>query len=608
MQHAGFRATSWNGMMDNGIFRRRGGIVTTGIGVTVERNGEYAAKLNGQNVGEIIVNYMDPISATVEGPVVITLTTNECYGQQFSPTTVVNLTPTYTTGTVSITTATTNLVGTGTTWTDSGIVAGQLVQLSGTWYSIDTVNSNTSITLLQTYTGGTLTNQAYTIRRTGRLATASMTGAPLNLFARIFNGDLYYTYIEGLTNACVVRVENILGMKTGTHGTPTIIGAAIYDNGSGCDIWATDVLEIKGMELMTDGRVVLATTEKDSGETRNSRIRYSSHLDVKVWNDPPGGFTDVVDLPGAMNGFRDFGSYFACHFDNGIVLATPTGQDDPPLNFQRVQNAKVGSFNAKAVTNTPIGQVYVGADGNTYVFDGNSSSMLTNATRQTFKVASSHAAWHACYEQGESIVWLFDMFGSANGTQIYSVDILTGQVCFHKTSTVISAACDPSNSVPTIRLYLGIPSYDPAGTGSGGVTSDILYQLSMADAADTVPAFTGYSTSAAISLLTDLVDFDLMGIYKTISHAILFYESTGSYTIRIKETHDGDSTGQTISKTLTSTSGEQRFAKFWFAPKTAEKFQFTIDTATVNTSAWDIRPQQMILYFRPLAEVEPVPQ
>jgi hypothetical protein len=609
MPHSGFRATSFNGLMHEGQFRKRPGLSSSSP-LVIAQNGQYTEKYNGQTPGDIQVYYMDPISATVEGPFFIVLTTTECYIVSLSPTTVTNVTPRYTVGTVSITTATTALTGIGTAWDTEGIKAGQLVIFPDASVSvIDSVNSDTSITLKAAYAGSTLVSQPYTIRRTGRYAGVAQSGAPLNLFARVFNGDLYYTFVEGTTNFCVVRVTNINGIRSASIGTPEIIGAFQYDNLSGCDLWSatiSDVLEIKGLELLTDGRVVLATTEKDTGgTTASARIRYSSHLDQKVWNSPPGGFSDVVNLPGDMNGMKSFGSYLACHFDGGIVLAVPTGQDDPPLNFQTVQTTRIGCFNSKAIVNTPQGQVFLGTDGNTYVFDGSGHTMISDATRKTFPAATAHSGWHGCYEYKENTVWLFDMYGSTDGTGMYAIDMSNGQTTYHKTATIISAAADPGNATQVTRLLVGLPTYDPLASGAAGASSTILYLFSYSNTADTVPAFTGFTATAAMSLITDWIDFDMMGIDKTFAYALLFYESSGSYTVRLKAARDGLST-DTISFNTVTTAGEEKFAKIFFAPKTSEKWQFTLDTATTNASAWDIRPQRMVLFFRPVAGSEAV--
>ena len=77
------------------------------------------------------------------------------------------LVSTYSTGTVSISNGSSTLTGTGTNWSNipvgDGVLFGSSLNPSsnGTWYTVQSVNSSTSITLTANYTGTTLTNSAY---------------------------------------------------------------------------------------------------------------------------------------------------------------------------------------------------------------------------------------------------------------------------------------------------------------------------------------------------------------------------------------------------------------------------------------------------------------
>lgn len=64
--------------------------------------------------------------------------------------------PDYVTGTVQLTTGTRNLVGTGTAWASAGIQTGDMFFKNGFVALVDTVNSNTSITLRDNWGGATL--------------------------------------------------------------------------------------------------------------------------------------------------------------------------------------------------------------------------------------------------------------------------------------------------------------------------------------------------------------------------------------------------------------------------------------------------------------------
>lgn len=72
--------------------------------------------------------------------------------------------PDYTTGTASITTGTKALTGAGTAWLTAEFKPGDLFMKNGYTGIIDTVNSNTSITLVDNWPGATLTAQPYRMR------------------------------------------------------------------------------------------------------------------------------------------------------------------------------------------------------------------------------------------------------------------------------------------------------------------------------------------------------------------------------------------------------------------------------------------------------------
>lgn len=72
----------------------------------------------------------------------------------------------YRLGTISITNGTTALTGTDTYW-DDNIITGDILYLDGGWWEIDSIDSDTTITLADTYTGVTKTNDTYAIVRAG---------------------------------------------------------------------------------------------------------------------------------------------------------------------------------------------------------------------------------------------------------------------------------------------------------------------------------------------------------------------------------------------------------------------------------------------------------
>jgi len=80
-----------------------------------------------------------------------------------------SLTSVYATGTATFTNASTDVTGSGTTWT-SGMNGDYIVSTTNTLYKISTVNSTTDLTLTGNYVQPTLTGSAYII---GTLATTA---------------------------------------------------------------------------------------------------------------------------------------------------------------------------------------------------------------------------------------------------------------------------------------------------------------------------------------------------------------------------------------------------------------------------------------------------
>ncbi len=121
----------------------------------------------------------------------------------------------YTTGTVSITTNTVALTGSGTTWTVA--MVGRWVQITpsdsatasgdGFWYQIASVPSTTSIVLSKPYTGATVTTGAYT------LGQMSFIPDPYQDMSPYWAAHIYYSSVQ----PDVTRANNYLGIYERMH-------------------------------------------------------------------------------------------------------------------------------------------------------------------------------------------------------------------------------------------------------------------------------------------------------------------------------------------------------------------------------------------------------
>lgn len=148
----------------------------------------------------------------------------------------------YTTGTVSVTTATTAVTGSGTAWTTN--MAGRWLNIPQTasdttsgddeWYQIASVASATSLTLANQYQGGTVTGGTYTI---GEVPILPEDYQDLPLYRACY---VYYTaikhepqkaeYFKALYDEGYKRLDAEFGAKTSGVGLTPLDAAVVNPN------------------------------------------------------------------------------------------------------------------------------------------------------------------------------------------------------------------------------------------------------------------------------------------------------------------------------------------------------------------------------------------
>jgi hypothetical protein len=332
----------------------------------------------------------------VDTPVTILVTSREVWLNMGS---WVNLTPTYTTGTVTVTNGSATVAGAATAWSARFIAKGDLFSVDGTtWYRVTDVVTGVSLTLHTTYAGSTAAGSTYIIRRCfgGNSTPGNWAN---NLTACLFNGDLYIAgnTVIGLPGRVtagpnnevggpgVLKIGNIFnsGNQTTTYlmaRHPVVAGIATFDGNA-----QDRLLDILGMELMQDGRVLLATHEQPTAvylagqtQTIGNRLRYSSHLDTTVWTTPPGGFVDLVGISDRyVSGLKGIRGSFAVHFPDAIALAHPSGQDDPPVRIESSASRTGTIDNHSIATDSSGGQFFVDEHGGVFNFNGSTSQKVT---------------------------------------------------------------------------------------------------------------------------------------------------------------------------------------------------------------------------------------
>jgi hypothetical protein len=453
-----------------------------------------------------------------------------------------NVLPTYTTGTLTATNGSPTITGAGTAWLTRNISAGQLIVIDGVVYDLATVTSDVNATLVQNFGGATAAGKAYSVRRAfpggATLAETSL------VYATISKGDLYVagTYCgrgDGTAMPAVIKVADVFGAPVTTYLTAKADLTGALDE-------ITSLLSIAGVKVLQDGRVVVLGNK--------STVFYSSPLSQLVWTTSPGGETDVTLIEGTANALGNIGSALSLHYQDGVVLAHPTGQADPPLSYQ-LSGATVGCSCPRTLVRTLNGgEAFVGHD-NAYIFDGNSSTPIGEPLRAFLSdlPPSSQRTKLFCsmdLRRNELILWrVHDTSGSpqyVTRAWVFSFD--TGSWVPWQFPAIITAAASRDDSEEA-DLFIGMANRDAANTKRRLVS--LLTENLTADIGDTYSSSTG---TGGIYLITDELDAGNALVYKAVQCVILWARGATATTAGIKVgiSRDGGTTWvETSSKTLT---------------------------------------------------------
>jgi len=147
-----------------------------------------------------------------------------------------------------------------------------------------------------------------------------------------------------------------------------------YDATNFLNSEAPDRVRVKGLDLLQDGRVVVPI----ASDRYDDRIFYSSQInDPQIhWNTSPGGFVDPVGIQGEINVMGRLGNQLTLHYLHGIAVATPTGQDDPPLSFQNTRELQGCTFWRTLTNINPAIETFMGPDKQLYTFNGSAVDLI----------------------------------------------------------------------------------------------------------------------------------------------------------------------------------------------------------------------------------------
>lgn len=570
-----------------------------------------------------------------------------------------NATPVYTgesgagTETVNVSGGGTVTVSTGTnSWATRKIAPGQLIQFSGdaNWYSIATVSSGPDTLTLYNYSGGVKAGVTYSIRRCfgGREYSC---GENL-IYAQVFNGNLFLggPFLGGATaGPAVIKVSNIYD---NVYTTDYILAGFDLTGGMTADGQViADLWDIKGLKVLQDGRVVIATSEVPSGRTGvvGNRIRYSSNDEAYQWVASPGGFTDLTEEGEVVALGQLDPNTITAHFHRSVWVGQFTGQDDPPLNFTK-SSATVGTISAKSIANYGNMEVFLGSDGAIHGFDGSKSTRLCG---EKLEIAHMGAGYRDNYRSAAMLmantVGLLDVrrghyrlfFNDNNGDfqptaraqptlvrcVCYILDLSDGALYREEYGTQITAATRPA-------VGFNSTTYQAAPVASGGDFGDVLVGMPSCLSDDTAnslylgilspysqrPAFDmeeepvthlyAYAsryynhndtpwneTGISIGFETDDLDFDLPGVDKTLDHVILWVSKNASGAVPtdtvVQVSRDGGKNWIPSAPTFyaaTQALGTESWdvpLAFYFAPYAGEKWRIRLRGTNLESQSTD---------------------
>lgn len=539
-----------------------------------------------------------------------------------------NLTPVHATGTVAVTNGTTGVTGTSTAWLTRGIGATQQIELpsgSGDWYTISSVNSDTSITLTANYTGTTLSGDDYVIRRTGFAAGVSLDGAGLFPFAATLNGDLYIAadISGGLWTAGGINIGDgaVIKIAGGANSEKTSFSAAsdvtFLTSGkseveSGVDNLGY-FISIRGLTVLSDGRLVILTAAWDdvSDETFLARVHYSSLTNLAVWTSSPGGFTDLVDFDGAATALTGGANRVHVHLTNGIIAGDLTGAQDPPLRF-RPTDARIGAAGPRTVVRVPGGRalppgdLFIGNDHRFYTFNGGEASVVE---------------WVHCREdisdlRTQAIAWGFfrlDLFRGYAGfiprqfaveSEEFRLYYESGDYvrCVYPGFHVTAAATPLANLIDASSAPAGRGYFGGEGTSSGG---SLLYEVRD----DLQEDDTEQTVAVTLSTLTVSAKTDFFTDPSrkwAIERVEIMAEKTASdadaLTIRIVR-DDGDQADEVVTSTVSGSAGIQRAYAFYPTQRSARWNQIQVTAGTAaDGNLFEYRLSSMSVWVADVGE------
>lgn len=321
---------------------------------------------------------------------------------------LVFITPIYNTGTVQITDGTKIVTGSGTLWDTAKATGSGNNAMSGyeiafgasdendpaaTWYEIDTVDSDTQITLTENHSGGAGPGASYTIRQ-------KFTGDDLDIWssetfpdAQPADEDMWYA-----TNGVVDEMVK----WNGTDDT-----CSWYDPGFTCRVLS------RYKNMMLYGDII------ESGERKNATIKNSAIANPEQLSGDEAGEFEASDGIDTIRALFLLGDTMVAYHDRSVNLIQYVGT---PLNFViRTAVPGIGVMSGRGVTDFGDFHEFLAYD-SCYSFDGVGiqevgSHVLREALRMIDPNRPDKLLSHIDEENGD-IHWVIPLTTDGEGDEI----------------------------------------------------------------------------------------------------------------------------------------------------------------------------------------------
>lgn len=241
----------------------------------------------------------------------------------------------YSKGTVAV--SGTAVTGSGTLWLTLGINAGDTFTVSGSDYVIQSVNSDTGITL-RTSAGSISSGTSYVITR-------YLNGGNQYYADACMGTDLKLgQFLVIATPSC-----QIIKLYPQTQVMSNLTETAAKQPSTG-GITAKAV-------CFTSGRIFAGNLDDGSNKNQRYMIRWSKGTDITDFSDATAYLyltSQASAFSGEIQRMITMGTLMVCYLDDAIFVGTPSNVTNLPLSFQQLSTGGVGLVGQRAIASTVL--------------------------------------------------------------------------------------------------------------------------------------------------------------------------------------------------------------------------------------------------------------